>query len=245
MAEPKEVVDAALKLLLSRNDGVTVLVTAGPTEEPIDPVRVVTNRSSGKLGCRIAEAARDRGHNVILISGPLRCEPPIGIERIDVLTAAEMDAAVRRLEERAQILVMTAAVADYRPVDPPPTKLLSGRGGLSLNLAPTTDILAGVAPERSKRGALTVGFALEIGPDGEKRARAKLERKGIDLIVMNDATQPDSAFGGDTTRVTLLYKDGRIETLPVLKKSQAAVEIVKSSEALLGLANSKNSNHTR
>lgn len=237
MSEPRDIVDAALKVLISRSDAVTMLVTAGTTEEPIDPVRIISNRSSGKMGCRIAEAARDRGFNVILVTGPLRCEPPIGVERIDVATAAEMDAAVRKLEERAKVFVMTAAVADYKLAQPIPTKLSSGRTDLSLQLAPNPDILAGIGPERARRGALTIGFALEPNPGGEKRARAKLEKKGLDLIVMNDATQPDSAFGGDTTKVTLLFKDGRIEALPVLTKAAAAEEIVKSSEVLLGIAN--------
>ncbi|MBD3236302.1 MAG: bifunctional phosphopantothenoylcysteine decarboxylase/phosphopantothenate--cysteine ligase CoaBC [Candidatus Eisenbacteria bacterium] len=240
MLSPREIVDAALKVLLSKTDGVTVLVTAGPTEEAVDPVRVFSNRSSGKMGCRIAAAARDRGHNVILVAGPLRCEAPIGIERIDVATAAEMEGAVKRLEERAEIMVMSAAVADYRPSRTHEEKIPSGRKSLALELTPTTDILAAVGPERARRGALTVGFALEMGPDSEKRARAKLEAKGCDLLVLNDATQAHSVFGGDTTKATLLFKDGRIEPLPLLPKAQAAREIILRIEALRGYTNASN-----
>lgn len=240
LVPPREIVDAALKILLSKTEGVTVIVTAGPTEEPVDAVRVLSNRSSGKMGCRIAAAARDRGHNVILVAGPLRCEPPVGIERIDVTTAAEMEGAVKRLEQRAEIFVMCAAVADYRPSRAAEKKIPSGRQDFSLELIPTTDILAAVGPERARRGALTIGFALEMGPGGEKRARAKMETKGCDLIVLNDATQADSAFGGDTAKVTLLFKDGRIEPLPLLPKAHAAREIILRAEALRGYTNSTN-----
>jgi phosphopantothenoylcysteine decarboxylase/phosphopantothenate--cysteine ligase len=240
LAPPRQIVDSALKILLSKTHGATVLVTAGPTEEPVDLVRVLSNRSSGKMGCRIAAAARDRGHNVILVAGPLRCEPPVGIERIDVMTAAEMEGAVKRIEERAEILVMCAAVSDYRPSRVSTKKISSGRKDLTVKLTPTTDILSAVGPERSRRGALTVGFALEVGEDGEKRARRKLDSKGCDLIVLNDATQIDSSFGGDTTKVTMLFKDGRIEPLPLLPKDHAAREIVLRAEALYGYTNSAN-----
>jgi len=235
MAEPREIIDSALKLLLSKIDGVTVLVTAGPTEEPVDPIRVFSNRSSGKMGVRIAEAARNQGHNVILIAGPLRCDPPVGVERIDVATAAEMEGAVRRLEQRADVLIMTAAVADYRPAEPQKTKIPSGKKSLTLKMTPNPDILAAIGPDRARRGALTIGFALEIGGDGQKRARAKMSAKGLDMIILNDATRPESAFGGETTQATLFFKDGRITPLPVLGKEAAASEIIKRAEGLLGI----------
>jgi phosphopantothenoylcysteine decarboxylase/phosphopantothenate--cysteine ligase len=235
MANPEAIVDAAVRLLLARTEGMQVVVTAGPTEEPVDAVRVLANRSSGKMGVALAEAARDRGHRVTLIAGPLQCRPPLGVERIDVFTAREMDQAVRAAEGGAHALIMAAAVADYRPVQPEAGKIPSGTQALNLTLEPNPDILGAIGPERSKRGAITIGFALEIGEGGESRARGKLVAKGVDLIVLNDATQPDSAFGGDATQVSLLYKDGRIERLAAMSKDDAAREILARTEVLCGL----------
>lgn len=236
MAPPEAIVDAAARLLLARLDGLRVLVTAGPTEEEIDPVRVLTNRSSGVMGVRLAEAARDRGHRVTLIAGPLRCAPPLGIERVDVVTTEDMARAVAELEPRADMLVMAAAVADYRPARRAEGKIASGSSGLTLELAPNPDIIGAVAPARAKRGAVTIGFALEIGDGGEERARAKLRAKGLDLIVLNDASRPDSAFGGETTRAAFLYRDGRIERLDVMTKYATAMEILARAEELRDLA---------
>jgi phosphopantothenoylcysteine decarboxylase/phosphopantothenate--cysteine ligase len=232
MADPETIVDQAARMLLGGLDGLRVLVTAGPTEEEIDPVRVITNRSSGVMGVRLAEAARDRGHQVTLIAGPLRCPYPLGVTRIDVTTALEMAQAVAETEPRADILIMAAAVADYRPAQRETKKLASGAATLSVPLVPNPDILASVGPARTARGAITVGFALEIGEGGEERAHAKLHAKGIDLIVLNDATRPDSVFGGETTKPSLLYKDGRIERLDTLTKRAAADEIIKQAEEL-------------
>lgn len=235
MATPEAIVDGAVRLLLERTEGMQVLVTAGPTEEPVDAVRVLANRSSGKMGIALAEAARDRGHRVKLIAGPLRCPPPLGVERIDVLTARDMDQAVRAAEGEAHALIMAAAVADYRPVEPEAGKIPSGAPSLTLALEPNPDILGTVGPERAQRGAITIGFALEVGEGGEARARGKLVAKGVDLIVLNDATRPDSAFGGDATQVSLLYKDGRIERLDPMSKNDAAREILARTERLCGL----------
>jgi phosphopantothenoylcysteine decarboxylase/phosphopantothenate--cysteine ligase len=235
MATPEAVVDAAVRLLLGRTEGMQVLVTAGPTEEPLDAVRVLANRSSGKMGVALAEAARDRGHRVTLVAGPLRCPPPLGVEHVDVTTGREMEQAVRAGEGAAQALIMAAAVADYRPAQPQTGKIPSGTGSLSIALEPNPDILGAVGPERAKRGAITIGFALEVGEGGESRARGKLVAKGVDMIVLNDATHPESAFGGDATQVSLLYKDGRIERLDPMSKSQAAREILARTEALCGL----------
>jgi phosphopantothenoylcysteine decarboxylase/phosphopantothenate--cysteine ligase len=241
MSEPEAIVDAAVRLLLERTEGLRVVVTAGPTEEPLDAVRVLANRSSGKMGVRLAEVARDRGHRVTLIAGPLRCPPPLGVQRIDVTTAGEMDRAVRAVEGEAQVLVMAAAVADYRPAKPQVGKIPSGADSLSVRLEPNPDILGAVGPERAKRGAVTVGFALEVGEGGEARARGKLVAKGVDLIVLNDATRPESAFGGDTTQASLLYRDGRIERLETMTKGQAALEILTRAEALCGLTRADDS----
>ncbi len=232
MADPRSVVDTAVRLMLALSHRRRVVVTAGPTEEPLDPVRVLTNRSSGKMGVALAEAARDLGHRVTLIAGPLRCDPPLGVERLDVTTAAEMLALVQAHEEGAELLIMTAAVSDYRPVQASQEKLASGRQDLSIALVPNPDILATIGPARRARGAVTVGFALEVGEDGEARARRKLDAKDVDLIVHNDATRPDSAFGGDTTRVTLFFRDGRIDRLETMPKTVAAREILMRAEAL-------------
>lgn len=232
MAAPHAIVDAVIRELIDTPPALKVLITAGPTEEPIDPVRMLSNRSSGKMGAALAAAARDCGHCVTLIAGPLRCAVPPGIERIDVTTAAEMAAAVAAHEEAADILVMAAAVADYRPREVRTEKLASGARDLVLSLEPNPDILATTAPGRRARGAVTIGFALEIGPGGDERARAKLAAKGVDLIVLNDTTRADSAFGADTTRITFFYRDGRREPLAVQPKAAAAREIIARAEAL-------------
>jgi phosphopantothenoylcysteine decarboxylase / phosphopantothenate---cysteine ligase len=232
MADPRTIVDAAVRLMLARAYRLNVVVTAGPTEEAFDAVRVLTNRSSGKMGVALAEAARDLGHRVTFITGPLRCDPPLGVERVDVTTAEQMLAQVQAHEGQAELLIMTAAVSDYRPAVTDPGKLPSGRQNLSISFVPNPDILAAVVPARRERGAVTVGFALEVGEDGEARARRKLDAKGVDLIVHNDATRPDSAFGGDTTRVTLFFRDGRIDRLETMPKTVAAREILLRAEAL-------------
>lgn len=232
MSEPWEIVDAAVPFLLKKGAGLRVLVTAGPTEEPVDPVRVLSNRSSGKMGIAIAEAARNRGHAVTLISGPVSVQLPFGVKRIPVTTAAEMHRAVTEQEVDADVLVMTAAVADYRPRTAATCKLPSGQQKMTLELKPNPDILASVGPGRSHRGDITIGFALEIGDSGEERAWSKLKAKGLDLIVLNDATRPDSAFGGDTTRQVFIFRDKTVEQLQVLSKSAAALALVKAFESL-------------
>jgi phosphopantothenoylcysteine decarboxylase/phosphopantothenate--cysteine ligase len=232
MAAPEQIVDRTLRLLLGPEAGLGVLVTAGPTEEPVDAVRFLSNRSSGKMGVALAEAACRRGHRVTLIAGPLRCPAALGVERIDVTTAAEMEQAILERESQAEILIMAAAVADYRPQKPERGKIGSGATDLTLPLTPNPDILSRVAPARQKRGAVTVGFALEVGEGGEGRARQKLEQKGLDLIVLNDPTRPEAAFGGETTQVTILGPSGQTVPLPVQAKAAAAGEILRRAEAL-------------
>lgn len=232
LADPMRIVDAAVRILLRETPGLRVLVTAGPTEEAVDPVRVLSNRSSGKMGVAVAEAARNRGHAVTLIAGPLRCEPPLGIERVDVQTARDMQEEVAARERKADLLIMAAAVSDYRPRTASETKLPSGSDDMTLELIPNPDILAAAGPSRAARGAVTIGFALEIGDAGENRAREKLKAKGLDMIVLNDTSRPDSAFGAETTRVTFLFKDGTAERLSVSPKAAAAKEIIARAEAL-------------
>jgi phosphopantothenoylcysteine decarboxylase/phosphopantothenate--cysteine ligase len=235
MVSPERAVDRALGVLLNRLEGLRILLTAGPTVEPIDAVRVLANRSSGKMGVSIAEAARDRGHRVILVAGPLQCPAPIGVERIDVATAAEMQHALEELEAGADVLIMAAAVADYRAAHPDPGKIRAEAAAWDLRLTRNPDILARIAPARAERGAVTIGFALEIGEGKEERAQQKLKSKGLDLIVLNDTSRPDSAFGGETTQASLLFADGRIEHLPLLTKADAGLAVVEAAEVLHGL----------
>jgi phosphopantothenoylcysteine decarboxylase/phosphopantothenate--cysteine ligase len=235
MVAPEAAVDRTIKLLLEQMDGLRVVITAGPTEEAVDPVRVLTNRSSGRMGVRLAEAARDRGHRVTLIAGPLRCPFPPGVGRIDVVTAEEMLRAVQEVESHAEVLIMTAAVADYRPAEPKTTKIRSGAESLQIRMVPNPDILASVAAGRVERRAVTIGFALELGDGREQRAQAKLTSKQLDMIVLNDATSPGSTFGGETIESALLFADGRIERLPLMSKRDAAQVIVASAEDLHNL----------
>jgi phosphopantothenoylcysteine decarboxylase/phosphopantothenate--cysteine ligase len=235
MVEPAELL-GHIRRALGRNGplvGRRVVVTAGPTYEPIDPVRFVGNRSSGKQGFALAQAALDRGAEVVLIAGPVALETPVGARRIDVGTAAEMAEAVWREAEAADVLLMAAAVADYRPAQSQPFKIKRGEG-LALELIPTVDILAGVAARRASAGKphVIVGFAAETR-DLLENARAKLRAKGLDLIVANDVTEPGAGFAVDTNRVTLIDARGRIEPLPLMSKAAVAEAILDRVVALL------------
>jgi phosphopantothenoylcysteine decarboxylase/phosphopantothenate--cysteine ligase len=201
--------------------GLRVLVGAGRTEEPLDPVRVLTNRSSGKMGCALAEAARDRGAEVVLVAGPMSVELPFGVTVTPVRTAAEMEDAMRRHAASAEVVVMAAAVADFRPVRPRAAKIPRGRAPLSLRLAPNPDIVAGLG-RRRRPGQVIVGFALETG-DGVRRAREKLRAKNLDLVVLNS---PREGLGGDTNRVTLVER-ARRRALPTLPKREVAEAILE------------------
>ncbi len=235
MVEPAELL-GHIRRALGRNGplaGRRVVVTAGPTYEPIDPVRFIGNRSSGKQGFALAQAALDRGAEVVLIAGPVALETPVGARRIDVGTAAEMAEAVWREAEAADVLLMAAAVADYRPAQSQPFKIKRGEG-LALELIPTVDILAGVAARRASAGKphVIVGFAAETR-DLLENARAKLRAKGPDLIVANDVTEPGAGFAVDTNRVTLIDARGRIEPLPLMSKAAVAEAILDRVVALL------------
>jgi len=215
-------VSAALERRVSLR-GVDVLVTAGSTEEPLDPVRVLTNRSSGKMGYALAAAARDRGANVTLVSGPARVEPPQGVTLVAVTSAMQMESAVRTHAARARVVVMAAAVADYRPARAAEGKIRSGERALTLDLVPNPDILAGLGRSR-RRGQFIVGFALETAP-GLTAARRKLLQKGCDLIVLNNVRERGAELGGDTNKVTLVAAKG-VERLPVLSKREVAERIL-------------------
>jgi phosphopantothenoylcysteine decarboxylase/phosphopantothenate--cysteine ligase len=204
-------------------EGQTVLVTAGPTREAVDPVRFLTNRSSGKMGYAVAEAAVRRGARVILVSGPTDLKIPEAVEWVPVNTAEEMRATVRDRAAEANVVIMAAAVADYRPAVAHASKLKRGDGRLTLDLEPTPDILAELGREQGSR--ILVGFAAETGNIAEN-ARAKLSRKGADMIVANDVTQEGAGFDTDTNIVTLFLRDGRDIALPKMPKLDVANRIL-------------------
>ncbi len=224
MAEVPEIL-GTIRLVLGQDGplaGKRVLVTAGGTQEPLDPVRYLGNRSSGKMGYALAQTALDRGAAVTLVTAPTALHPPVGAKRVEVRTAEEMRAAVLAALPECDILVMAAAVADFRPAEVAGQKIKKG-AGLTLHLERTPDILAEVAAERERSGrpALVVGFAAET-EDLLRNARAKLEAKRLDLIVANDVSSPDSGFGADTNRVILLDRYGLEQALPLLPKEEVA-----------------------
>lgn len=197
-----------------------IVVTAGGTQEPIDPVRCITNRSSGKMGYALAEVARDRGARVTLITAPTSLTKPIGMKVVDVCTAQEMYRAVGDVASQAGALIMAAAVADYRPVRKLDEKIKKEGAGLTLELERTPDILDSV-----KGDFIKVGFAAESSNLVEN-AKQKLQQKGLDLIVANDITASDSGFGADNNRVTMVDREGKIDSLPLLPKREVADKIL-------------------
>ena len=219
----------ALDLALDRRQslkGVNVLVTAGRTEEPLDPVRVLTNRSSGRMGFALAEAARDRGALVTLVAGETSVEPPGGVTLQRVHTAVELERAVLAAAAHADLVLMAAAVADYRPIRPSNEKIKRTSAIMTVKLAPNPDVLARAAAKR-KKGQVFVGFALET-TSGLKNARAKLARKRIDLVVLN---APADSLGLETNRVTLVDRTTARE-LEVMTKREAAEHILDRALAL-------------
>jgi phosphopantothenoylcysteine decarboxylase/phosphopantothenate--cysteine ligase len=214
-----ETILGAIRYVLGREGdlaGCKVVVTAGGTREPIDPVRYVGNYSSGKMGYAVAEAARDRGAEVVLVSAPTALPTPFGVRLVPVGRAAEMRDAVVRECRGAQVLVMAAAVADYQPAATAIQKIKRRAPTLTLELERTPDILA-----EAGQGFLKVGFAAE-SEDLLANARRKLETKGLELIVANDVTAADSGFGSDTNRVVILDRHGGEERLPLLSKYEVA-----------------------
>ena len=196
--------------------GKAIVVTAGGTQEPIDPVRHIGNRSSGKMGYALAEAARDRGAKVTLITAPTALPEPPGMKIIRVRTADEMREAVMKAVRRAETLIMAAAVSDYRVEGPADQKIKREHGNIILELVPTADILSEVPHSLVK-----VGFAAE-SENLIINAKIKLERKRLDMIVANDITDAESGFDVDTNRVTLIDKTGKVEQLPLMSKREVA-----------------------
>jgi phosphopantothenoylcysteine decarboxylase/phosphopantothenate--cysteine ligase len=209
-----------------------VLVTAGPTREAIDPVRFISNHSSGKMGVAIASAAWRRGAEVDLVAGPLSVAIPSVLRTHPVESTEQMSDVIGRLLPEADVLVMAAAPADFRPTTPAKSKIKKAGAAPTLTLSNTIDILA--ETKRARRaGAVVVGFALETD-DAVAHGRDKLESKDLDLIVVNDATEPGAGFGVDTNRVTILSRRGGEERLPLLPKTAVADAILDRVERLIG-----------
>jgi len=238
LAETSEIV-GTVRMVLGREGelaGRRVLVTAGGTREYIDPVRFIGNPSSGKMGYALAEAARDRGAKVTLVSAPTALPKPVGVELVAVETARGMREAVLDALPETDLLLMAAAVADYRPAHPVSRKIKKGEAEeLTLRLVRNPDILAEVAARRGPKPSVVVGFAAET-EDLVANARAKLVEKRLDLVVANDVTAPDSGFGADTNRVTLIDRRGRVEALPLLPKTEVAERVLDWAVELLGPA---------
>jgi phosphopantothenoylcysteine decarboxylase/phosphopantothenate--cysteine ligase len=206
---------------------VRFLVTAGPTREPIDPVRYLSNRSSGKMGYAIAEAAIEAGHDVILISGPVEVDPPRGAELVSVSTSDQMFDAVHEHLHGCDVLVMCAAVADYKPKQVSKTKIKKRDATLSLELVPTHDILASLP--KQDRQYVVVGFAAET-ENVEANARNKLQEKSCDVVVANDVSRADSGMESDQNEVTILFRDGEIKRKSRAPKKIVARELIKIFE---------------
>ncbi len=202
-----------------------VLITAGPTREPLDPVRFLTNRSSGKMGYELAAAFAAAGNSVLLISGPTRLDIPDGVDFLPVETAAEMESAVRHSIDRMDVAVFTAAVADYTPAIPASQKMKKSADRIVIELVKTTDILGSARSSYGFQGIL-VGFAAET-QQVEDYARDKLRRKGCDLVVANDVSKPGIGFDSDHNEVMLVYPD-HTETLPLSTKHELAHRILQA-----------------
>ena len=231
LPEPETIVEAAARLVSPQDfAGRKVLVTAGPTHEDFDPVRFLTNRSSGKMGYALAKVAWRRGAEVCLISGPSGLAAPYGVERVWIRSALDMLEAVQKRFAAADALFMAAAVGDYRPVCCEPRKIKRGRAEAQFHLVQNPDILREVGTIKDRQ--IVVGFAAE-SHDLELEARRKLAEKNLDLIVANDVTQKDSGFAVDTNQVTVLGREGEPRRLPLLSKEEVAERILDLVAELL------------
>ncbi|MFC1965184.1 bifunctional phosphopantothenoylcysteine decarboxylase/phosphopantothenate--cysteine ligase CoaBC [Chloroflexota bacterium] len=222
LAEIETIIGTIRQVLGRSGDlaGKRIVVTAGGTQEPVDPVRHIGNRSSGKMGYALAEAARDRGAEVTLVTTPTSLPQPTGIEVVRIGTAVQMEEAVTKAVAQADALIMAAAVADYQPKDVAMSKIKKDSPSLTLEMVRTPDILAEVKGEFIK-----VGFAAE-SEDLIANAEQKLKKKQLDIIVANDITDPDSGFDVDTNKVTIIDREGKIEDLPLLSKREVADKVL-------------------
>lgn len=219
MAEPESIVNYLLAFEKRDLAGKNILITAGPTREPIDPVRYLTNRSSGKMGYALAVCAHNRGANVTLISGPTNLDKPRGVNFISVETATEMFEEVRRLYQNQDIIIKAAAVADYRPKNYNQQKIKKNDDDLEIKLERNPDILSYLGENKGNR--VLVGFAAETN-DLKDNAQKKLLKKNLDFIAANNVAGTDSVFGSDTNKVILYFKEGSSKELPLLSKNQVA-----------------------
>ncbi len=228
LADINDVIGAICQILGKDGDlaGKYIVVTAGGTWEPVDPVRYISNRSSGKMGYALAEAARDRGAKVSLITAPTSLIEPMGVDIVNVNTAREMCQAVRNVVPQADALIMAAAVADYRPASTAKDKIKKRDAGLTLELELTPDILGSI-----KGDFIKVGFAAESSNLVEN-AKQKLQQKELDLIVANDITATDSGFGADNDRVAIIDPEGKVDSLPLLPKREVADKVLDRVVAL-------------
>ena len=222
LPEPEDILEQT-RILLSKEDlsGLRILVTAGPTIEAIDPVRYITNRSSGKMGYALARAARLRGAEVTLVSGPTSLKPPVGVTLEKVKATEEMKQAVMRHRNECDVIIKAAAVLDYRPREKSVQKIKKESWTQSLDLVRTPDILAELGRTKGDSRYLLVGFAAET-EDLLANAREKLEKKNLDMIVANDVSRGDAGFETDTNLVRIIYRDGQIEELPMMTKHEVA-----------------------
>lgn len=232
LADPEDIVEE-VRAALTKKDmrGENVIVTAGPNAEPIDPVRFITNRSTGKMGYAMARVAWRRGAAVTLVSGPTAFTPPRGVRFCAVRTAREMQQAVLEHYPQATMVVSAAAVADYRPAHVAPQKLKKGDGGFTIELTRNPDILAELSRQKGNR--ILVGFATETEEVLQNAAR-KLRGKNLDMIVANDVTQEGAGFAHDTNIVTLIDRSEKVETLPLMSKDEVAHTVY---DRLLALKN--------
>jgi phosphopantothenoylcysteine decarboxylase/phosphopantothenate--cysteine ligase len=222
LPEPQEIVEHAWTLLSPQDlSGQKVLITAGPTIEPIDPVRYISNRSSGKMGFALAKAARRRGASVTLVSGPVSLMPPYGVTFIPVKTADEMRNAVMENRPGRDIVIKAAAVSDYRPKDSAQQKIKKGPDSLTLDLVKNPDILWELGNSKKQSPFVLVGFAAET-EDLPANAEAKLKAKNLDMIVANDVSRNDAGFETDTNIVKLIFADGHVEDSPLMTKDEVA-----------------------
>jgi phosphopantothenoylcysteine decarboxylase/phosphopantothenate--cysteine ligase len=235
MAEPDEILRTATSLLFASNSllqGKTVLVSAGGTREPLDAVRFVGNRSSGRMGVALAAEARRRGADVTLLAANLAVPAPAGVELVETPTAADLEREAIARAVEADVVVMAAAVADYRPAEALAAKRPKDSAAWTLELEPTTDVLSALG-ERRRDGQLLVGFAAETGEAGLDRARDKLARKGADLFVFNDVSRPDIGLDAIDNEVTLLAASGE-RTVAKAPKEEIAAAILDEVETLIG-----------
>jgi phosphopantothenoylcysteine decarboxylase/phosphopantothenate--cysteine ligase len=230
LAEIEDIVDKTLDILTPKDlHGERILITAGPTHEPIDPIRMLTNRSSGKMGYALAEASYRRGAEVMLVTGPTTLMPLDHIHTIHVTNAFEMDKAVSKHYKSCSIVIKAAAVSDYRPKKSFREKVKKTHKTLTLELERNPDILYKMGKNKGSR--FLVGFAAET-KNLISQAKSKLDRKNLDLIVVNHALQKDGGFGSDSNEVTLIDYEGKVETLPRLKKTELADQILDTIKAV-------------